>query len=181
MEMMDNEWDINLKPGVIWLTGLSGAGKTTIAIQLSAIFKTKQIIPILLDGDDIRQAFEQNGFDENSRKLHNKSIGKLASLLEMQGHIVVVALISPYADIRNHIRSICKNFIEVYVATDLEVCKQRDTKGLYKKAMIGEIKEFTGISAPYFKPENPEVIIDTSDTSLENCCAKIFSVYLKTK
>lgn len=176
---MEQDWSKKWKPCVIWLTGLSGAGKTTIANELAAIFKKKCIIPIILDGDDIRQSFEQNSFDETSRKLHNLSIGKLASNFESQGHLVIVALISPYAEIRNEIRGLCKNFIEVYVSTDLEICKQRDSKGLYKKAMIGEIKEFTGISAPYYKPNNPEVIIDTTSKSGEICCEAILAVYYK--
>lgn len=165
---------VKLRPCVIFLTGLSGAGKTTIAKALQEKFKRKGVIPVLLDGDDIRKAIHQTGFDEESRKKHNLNVGYMASMLESQGSVVIVSLISPYADVRNEIRALCKKFIEVYVATDIEVCKQRDPKGLYAKAIAGEIKNFTGISAPYYPPQNPEVILDTNNTSLKDCVGKVF-------
>jgi adenylylsulfate kinase len=166
-------------PCVIFLTGLSGSGKTTIAKALIEKYKTKGVAPVLLDGDEIRKVIHQNGFDEASRKKHNLNVGYMASLLESQHKVVIVSLISPYADIRNEIRGMCKNFIEVYVATDIEVCKQRDTKGLYAKAIAGEIKDFTGISAPYYAPQNAEIILDTHTTSLQNCVTKIFKLATK--
>lgn len=98
----------------------------------------------------------------------------MASLLESQGTVVIVSLISPYKDTRNEIRSMCKKFIEVYVSTDINVCIQRDPKGLYAKAIAGEIKDFTGISAPYYAPDNAEVILDTATLSIEACTGKIF-------
>ena len=97
----------------------------------------------------------------------------MASLLEAQGNFVIVSLISPYDDTRNTIRGLCKNFKEVYVSTSLEVCMERDTKGLYAKALSGEIKEFTGISAPYYLPKNPEVNINTAALSVEESVNKI--------
>ncbi len=166
-------------PCVIFLTGLSGSGKTTIAKALIEKYKTKGVTPVLLDGDEIRKVIHQNGFDEASRKKHNLNVGYMASLLESQSKVVIVSLISPYADIRNEIRGMCKKFIEVYVATDIEVCKQRDPKGLYAKAIAGEIKDFTGISAPYYAPENAEIILDTHTTSLQNCVTKIFKLATK--
>jgi adenylylsulfate kinase len=166
-------------PCVIFLTGLSASGKTTIAKALIEKYKTKGVAPVLLDGDEIRKVIHQNGFDEASRKKHNLNVGFMASLLESQHKVVIVSLISPYADIRNEIRGMCKKFIEVYVATDIEVCKQRDPKGLYAKAIAGEIKDFTGISAPYYAPENAEVILDTHTTSLQNCVTKIFKLATK--
>jgi adenylylsulfate kinase len=166
-------------PCVIFLTGLSASGKTTIAKALIEKYKTKGVAPVLLDGDEIRKVIHQNGFDEASRKKHNLNVGFMASLLESQHKVVIVSLISPYADIRNEIRGMCKKFIEVYVATDIEVCKQRDPKGLYAKAIAGEIKDFTGISAPYYVPENAEVILDTHTTSLQNCVTKIFKLATK--
>lgn len=167
------------KPGVIWLTGLSASGKTTIAKLLMQQFKRRSVVPVMLDGDEIRHAIKQNGFDEDSRKKHNLNVGFISALFEKQDSIVIVSLISPYDDIRNEVRAMCKNFIEVYVSTKLEVCIQRDPKGLYKKAMTGEIKDFTGISAPYFPPTSPEIIIDTSTMSAHECSIKIFNYYKK--
>jgi adenylyl-sulfate kinase len=152
-------------PAVIWLTGLSGAGKTTIAVALQELLQHQGITPVLLDGDEIRKAIQLTSFDEESRKQHNLKVGEMASALEAENKIVIVALISPYADIRNIIRQQCKRFVEVYVATDINTCIERDPKGLYKKAISGEIKDFTGISAPYFPPEHPELIIDTTQQS----------------
>ena len=101
------------KPVVIFLTGLSGSGKTTIAKALVEKYKNKGVVPVLLDGDEIRKVIHQTGFDEESRKKHNLNVGYMASLLESQGNVVIVSLISPYIDTRNEIRNMCKNFIEV--------------------------------------------------------------------
>jgi adenylylsulfate kinase len=162
---MPNTSDIS--PCVIFLTGLSGAGKTTIAKALAEELKKKQLLPVLLDGDDVRTAIQLTAYDEAARKQHNRSVGALAALLEMQGHVVIVALIAPYREVRNEIRKSCRRFIEVYVSTGIEVCRQRDAKGLYKKALSGEIKEFTGISAPYEAPVTAEVITDTAVHSVQ--------------
>jgi len=162
------------KPAVVFLTGLSGSGKTTIARALVEKYKKKGVVPVLLDGDEIRKVIHQNGFDEESRKKHNLNVGYMASLLESQGNVVIVSLISPYADIRNEIRSMCSKFIEVHVSTDIKVCIERDPKGLYAKAISGEIKDFTGISAPYYAPENPEVLLDTAVLTIRDCTDKIF-------
>ncbi len=161
-------------PAVIFLTGLSGSGKTTIAKALVEKYKKKGVIPVLLDGDEIRKVIHQTGFDEESRKKHNLNVGYMASLLESQGNVVIVSLISPYIDIRNEIRTMCKKFVEVHVCTDIKVCIQRDPKGLYARAIAGEIKDFTGISAPYYAPENPEVLLDAGVLSIATCTDKIF-------
>lgn len=167
------------KPAVIFLTGLSGSGKTTIARELMNKLRTKGIVPVMLDGDEIRNIIKQTGFDETSRKNHNLNVGYMASLLEAQGNFVIVSLISPYEDIRNQIRGMCRNFKEVYVSTDLETCKQRDPKGLYAKAIKGEIKEFTGISAPYYPPKHPEVDVNTSQKSVRECVDTILKALKK--
>ncbi len=166
----------NAKPAVIFLTGLSGSGKTTIAKAVMKKLQEKGVVPVLLDGDEIRNVIKQTGFDELSRKNHNLNVGYMASLLEAQGNFVIVSLISPYADTRNTIRGMCKNFKEVYVSTDIKICIERDTKGLYEKAIKGEIKDFTGISAPYFPPEDPEVNIDAAKLSVQESVNKIFNV-----
>jgi adenylylsulfate kinase len=164
------------QPCVVFLTGLSGAGKTTIANKLVEKLKEKKITPVLLDGDEIRKAIQVTGFDEASRKKHNLSTGTLASLLEAQGHIVITALIAPYEDVRQEIRKLCNCFYEIYISTDITVCIQRDPKGLYQKAISGEIKDFTGISAPYETPQNPELVLDTALLSVDECASKIIAV-----
>lgn len=169
----------NARPAVIWLTGLSGSGKTTIANCLAKELQEKFVKPILLDGDEVRNLFKQHGFDEDARKNHNLNIGYMASLLEKQGNIVIVSLISPYGETRDAVRNICSNFIEVYVATGLDICIQRDPKGLYKRALAGEIKEFTGISAPYHAPLSPEITIDTARMTPVECSEKILSYLSK--
>lgn len=173
-EMWGRLTGFKTKPAVIFLTGLSGSGKTTIAKALVEKYKKKGVVPVLLDGDEIRKVIHQTGFDEESRKKHNLNVGYMASLLESQGTVVIVSLISPYKDTRNEIRTMCKKFIEVYVSTDINVCIERDPKGLYAKAIAGEIKDFTGISAPYYAPDNPEILLDTSVLSIEACTDKIF-------
>jgi adenylylsulfate kinase len=166
------------KSCVVFLTGLSGAGKTTIAEKLVSLLKAENSKPILLDGDDIRNALQITAFDEEARRKYNLSVGALASLFESQGHIVIVALIAPYADVRNQIKSRCQNFYEVYISTNVTVCMQRDPKGLYKKAVSGEIKNFTGVSAPYYAPENPALTIDTVNTSPDECARMIFNLLM---
>jgi adenylylsulfate kinase len=168
-----------MKSVVIWITGLSGAGKTTIARNIIQELRLQNLNPITLDGDNMRFILQQQGYDENSRKEYNYIIGRLAASLEADGHIVVVALISPYREIRDNIRQLCKNFCEVYVSTDLETCKQRDPKGLYKKALAGEIENFTGITAPYEPPLNPEVELNTTKLS-EKECTQTLITYLNS-
>lgn len=165
---------MSYKPAVIFFTGLSGSGKTTIARSLVTKYKNVGINAILLDGDDVRKFTGQSGFDESSRKMHNLQVGSMAALLESQGHVVIVSLISPYPETRKKIRKMCKNMIEVYVSTDLDQCIKRDPKGLYAKALIGEIKDFTGISSPYYPPEDPEVVIDTELLCIQESTDIIF-------
>lgn len=169
----------DVKPSVIWLTGLSGSGKTTIANKLTELLKERSIVPVILDGDEIRHAIKLQGFDEDSRKKHNLNVGYIASLFEKQGNIVIVSLISPYDDTRNEIRKMCSNFIEVYVSTKLDVCIERDPKGLYKKAQSGELKDFTGVSAPYYPPLNPEIILDTNNLSVDESATLIIDFFKK--
>ncbi len=166
---MGDKTAARIQPAVVWLTGLSGAGKTTIAHALAGQLQQENIRPVLLDGDEIRHRIKLTGFDEQSRKQHNLTVGYIASLFEQQGHIVIVSLISPYDDVRNEIRHMCRNFIEVYLSASLDVCIARDPKGLYQKALAGEIKDFTGISAPYYAPENPEIVLDTATENLSDC------------
>lgn len=168
------------KTAVIWLTGLSGAGKTTISKDLIQRFKNDGINTVYLDGDEIRNIIPNIGFDEDSRKKHNMTIGRLASMIEKQGNVVIVALISPYRDVRDTIRKECNNFIEVYVSTTFETCKNRDVKGLYAKAISGEIQNFTGLTSPYNSPLSPEIVIDTESKDISSCSKEIYNFYKKS-
>lgn len=161
---------------VLLLTGLSGAGKTTIAKALQQTLAEKSLTSVLLDGDEIRNIIQLHAFDEASRKEHNLRVAKMASLFEAQGNIVIISLIAPYADVRLQMRKLCKNFFEIYLSADIQTCMERDPKGLYKKALSGEIKDFTGISAPYDAPQNPELNLDTSVLTVDECVQKVWSL-----
>jgi len=154
-------------PSVIWLTGLSGSGKSTIAEGIIEYLSKNGTRVEHLDGDVMRKIFPQTGFSKEERDQHIRRVGYLAAMLEKHDVTVVASFISPYREARDFVRSLCRNFIEIYVSTPLEVCEQRDPKGLYAKARRGEIKEFTGIDDPYEAPENPELIIDTTDQTIE--------------
>lgn len=175
-EVWKRKFDRQPKPAVIWLTGLSGSGKTTIADKLVAALHEKSIKSVKLDGDEIRNAIKLHGFDEDSRKKHNLNVGYIASLFEKQGNIVIVSLISPYRDVRDEVRTMCQRFLEVYLSTDLDTCIARDPKGLYQKAIAGEIKDFTGISAPYEAPLNPELNINTATLDVDKSVSKIMAL-----
>jgi len=164
-------------PCVIWLTGLSAAGKTTIAATLSERLGILGHKVEHLDGDLVRKLFPGTGFTREERDRHIKRIGYLAAMLEKHEVLVVASFISPYREARAFVRSQCKNFIEVYVSTPLVECEKRDPKGLYKKARKGEILNFTGISDPYEPPEHPEIEIDTTGISVEEAVNHIL-VYL---
>jgi len=159
------------RTSLIWMTGLSGAGKTTMAKALVEKLQSQGHSAMVLDGDEIRDIFKNNGFDKEARVKHNQDVGKMAVYLQSQGIIPIVSLISPYAEARDYVRGISKDFTEVYVSTSINECERRDVKGLYKKVRNGEIKDFTGIhdSAPYEAPKNPEITIDTESLSIDDC------------
>jgi adenylylsulfate kinase len=168
---------------VIWLTGLSGSGKSTIAVELEhALVENKQQAYIL-DGDNIRHGLNKNlGFSPEDRSENIRRIGEVAKLFVGANIITITAFISPYREDRDSARALANEgkFIEVYVKCPLDVCEQRDTKGLYKKARAGEVKKFTGISAPYEEPSNPEITIDSSKLSVEESTRAILN-YLEEK
>jgi adenylylsulfate kinase len=151
----------------LWFTGLSGSGKTTLARQVCLDLERAGFQVEYLDGDAIRSVFPNTGFSRVDRDAHIRRIGFLASRLEHHGVAVVVSLVSPYAESRAFARNLCRNFVEVYVSTPLEVCEARDVKGLYAKARRGEIRNFTGLDDPYERPEKPELDLDTSTLPLE--------------
>ena len=155
------------RPAVVWFTGLSGAGKRTISERVYEHLKKEGGKVEHLDGDRVREIFPKTGFSKEERNRHVKRVGFLASMLEKNGVTVLASFISPYRESREFVRNMCNNFVEVYVATPLEVCEQRDIKGLYAKARRGEITQFTGIDDPYEAPENPEITVDTSQQSVE--------------
>jgi len=161
----------------LWFTGLSGSGKSSIARETENLLYEKGIRTYVLDGDNIRHGLNSDlGFSPEDRNENIRRIGEVAKLFVDAGIIVMTAFISPYRQDRDRVRKILNEgeFIEIYVEADLETCEKRDPKGLYKKARLGEIKEFTGISAPYEKPENPELIINTSkETNVKENSKKI--------
>ncbi len=171
--------DRKFKPAVLWFTGLSGSGKSTIAEKLVADIEASGQEIEYLDGDRVREIFPQTGFTREERDLHIRRIGFIASLLEKHGVLVVASFVSPYREARDEVRRRCRHFIEVHVSTPLEECERRDVKGLYARARKGEISHFTGISDPYEPPENPEIELDTaSGISVEEACRQVVQ-YLK--
>ncbi len=154
-------------PAVVWFTGLSGSGKTTISRWLYDDLKRRGLRVEYLDGDTIRDLFPNTGFTKEDRDQHIRRVGYLASKLEQNGVFVVASFISPYCESRQFVRELCKNFIEVYVSTPIEVCEARDVKGLYARARRGEISNFTGVSDPYEPPVHPELMIDTQCVSVD--------------
>ena len=164
------------KGTIVWLTGLSGAGKTTVSIALeNALFQQKTLVTIL-DGDVVRSGLNQDlGFSAEDRKENIRRIGEVAQLLANQAFVVIVAFISPFRKDREWVRQSMDDdrFIEVFIDCPLTVCEERDTKGLYKKARKGEINDFTGISSPYEPPASPEIHIKTSEHSVEDCVGQI--------
>lgn len=161
----------------IWLTGLSGAGKSTIAQALAEVLREKGVQRLeLLDGDVVRQNLTKGlGFSKEDRDENIRRIGFVAHLLTRNGVIVIVSAISPYQEIRQEVSDRIGSFIEVYVNAPLEVCEQRDVKGLYKKARTGEIKQFTGISDPYNSPLTPTVECRTDQETIPESVQKIFA------
>jgi bifunctional enzyme CysN/CysC len=163
------------KGGVLWFTGLSGAGKSTLAVALEKRLFEKGYSVYVLDGDNVRHGLNANlGFSPEDRAENIRRVGEVAALFERAGLIAITSFISPYRSDRDRARAAAGDgFHEIYVKADLATCETRDPKGLYRKARAGEIKEFTGISAPYEAPENPELVIDTAATPLEECLAEL--------
>ena len=156
-----------IQPVVLWFTGLSGSGKSTLADWSARELTSRGFKVERLDGDTIRHIFPNTGFSRADRDTHIKRVGYLASKLEQNGVFVVASFVSPYRESRDFVRSLCQNFVEVHVSTPLEVCEQRDVKGLYARARRGEIANFTGINDPFETPMAPELVIDTSTVPLE--------------
>jgi adenylylsulfate kinase len=159
----------------LWFTGLSGAGKSTIAQLVGPELERRGILVDHLDGDVVRTHLSKGlGFSREDRDTNILRIGFVAKLLTRHGAGVIVAAISPYAETRDAVREmIGERFVEVYVATSLEECSRRDVKGLYAKAFAGEIKEFTGVSDPYEPPAHPEIVVETEGRAPEESAAHV--------
>ncbi|PTE74304.1 adenylyl-sulfate kinase [Staphylococcus devriesei] len=171
------------KSVVIWFTGLSGSGKSTVSVALEKALFEQGKHSYRLDGDNVRHGLNKNlGFSPEDRRENIRRIGEVSKLLVDAGTIAITAFISPYRQDRDDVRAILEEgeFIEVYTECSVEECEKRDPKGLYEKARSGEIKEFTGISAPYEAPNHPEITINTEQQSVEASVEHILN-YLKEK
>lgn len=172
---------VKQNPGcVVWLTGLSGAGKSTIAEALAPRLRAAGRKVEVLDGDVVRTHLSKGlGFSREDRDVNVARIAFVAHLLARNGVFVITAAISPFRATREAARQMIGDFVEIHVAPPLEACIKRDVKGLYAKAIAGEIKEFTGISDPYEEPLSPELRLDTSSMSLDEGVARIFATLRK--
>lgn len=167
---------------ILWFTGLSASGKSSIANSLAKELFDRGNQIFVLDGDNVRHGLNKDlGFDEQSRKENIRRIGEVSKLFVESGQIVLTAFISPYKEDRKLVRDFVEvdEFIEVYVKCSIEECERRDPKGLYKKARNDEIKNFTGISAPYEAPENPEIVVDSEKYSIEECTQQLIEFLAK--
>ena len=187
-----HRYNINLKeridqkghrPLVLWFYGLSGSGKSTLANLIEKRLFRKNVHTYSLDGDNIRHGINKNlGFSDEDRTENIRRIAEISKLFIDSGNVVIAAFITPLQDQREFLKEIIGHsfFIECFVDTSLEECEKRDVKGLYKKARAGEIKNFTGISAPFEKPESPDLIVKTENESIDNAVERILK-YLEPK
>lgn len=179
---MKDRWQVNrYQSCLLWFTGLSASGKSTIAHALDKKLHALKINSYVLDGDNIRHGLNKDlGLSPEDRKENIRRIGEVSKLFIDAGLIVITAFISPYRKDRANVRRLLgkSRFIEVFVKCSISECERRDPKGLYKKARAGEVKEFTGISAPYEEPRNPEIILKTDKMTAAECVETIFN-YLK--
>jgi len=164
------------RSAIIWFTGLSGSGKSTVANAVQDYLHQQGCQTFVLDGDNVRHGLCGDlGFSANDRQENIRRIGEVAKLFMEAGLIVLTAFISPYRVDRDHVRNMIQpaDFIEIYCDTPIDICETRDVKGLYKKARKGELAEFTGISSPYEAPTHPELILNTGNVSLDNCVRQV--------
>ncbi|KUF30145.1 MULTISPECIES: adenylyl-sulfate kinase [Lysinibacillus] len=164
---------------ILWFTGLSASGKSSVANAFARRLFARGNQAFVLDGDNVRHGLNKDlGFDEFGRKENIRRIGEVSKLFIESGQIVLTAFISPYREDRQVVRGLVDDgeFLEVYVKCSVETCEKRDPKGLYKKARNAEITNFTGISAPYEEPENPEIILNTEQHSIEECVEQLTKI-----
>ncbi len=173
----------NQKPAVLWFTGLSGSGKSTVANAVESLLFEKQRHSYILDGDNVRHGLNKGlGFSDEDRVENIRRIGEVSKLFADAGLIVLTAFISPFKADRDLVRALFEGgeFVEIYVEAPLDVCEERDPKGLYKKARAGEIKNFTGIGSRYEEPESPELVVNTANHSVEECAIQVVD-FLQSK
>ena len=176
VDRQDRERGLGQRGVTVWLTGLSGSGKSTVAVAAEGALVESGRHAYVLDGDNIRHGLNKNlGFSPEDRTENIRRIGEVSKLFTDAGMIVFTSFISPYRQDRDEVRALMADgdFVEVYVKASVEVCEERDPKGLYKKARAGEIPEFTGVSAPYEAPEKPELVLDTSDRTVEESVTEL--------
>ena len=165
---------------VIWLTGLPCSGKTTISKNLEKYFLRSKKKVQVLDGDILRKGINSDlGFSKKDRDENIRRVAYIAKILAENGINVIVAFVSPYEKMRSFARKVCPNFIEVYIECDIEECKKRDVKGMYKKALTGEIEDFTGVQDPYEIPKNPEILVNTKKENIKQGVDKIIEYFEK--
>lgn len=176
----DKEALLKQKGLVVWMVGLSGSGKSTLAKALEEELYKRKHYSILLDGDNLRSGVNNNlGFSDKERLENVRRAAEIAKLYAYNGTIVICSLISPTENIRNMTRNIIgEKYFELFIHAPLEVCEERDVKGLYKKARNGEIPEFTGITSPFEEPENPDLVVSTVDNTIEEATSNILDVVL---
>ncbi len=164
------------KSAILWFTGLSGAGKSTLATAVESRLHQLNCRTFVIDGDNVRHGLCGDlGFSPADRTENIRRVGEVAKLFTEAGVIALTAFISPFRADRDRVRTLVADgdFFEIYCKADLEVCEQRDVKGLYQKARAGQILEFTGISSPYEAPEHPELVVETGVNSLESCVEQV--------
>ncbi|MBP3566456.1 MAG: adenylyl-sulfate kinase [Paraprevotella sp.] len=184
MSRKDKETLLGQRGVMIWFTGLSGSGKSTVAMGVERELHKRGILCRILDGDNIRSGINKNlGFSDEDRRENIRRIAEVGKLFVDTGIVTLAAFISPTDESRSMASEIIgeEDFKEVYVSTPLEVCEQRDVKGLYARARKGEIKDFTGVSAPFEEPSSPALSIDTSVLSLEESVNKVLELILNNK
>ncbi|MEJ6748739.1 MAG: adenylyl-sulfate kinase [Flavobacteriales bacterium] len=181
LQREDKEAFLNQRSMVIWMTGLSGSGKTTVAKGVERYLHSQGVLNQLLDGDNIRVGISNNlTFSSEDRGENIRRIAEVSKLFMNCGIVTLNCFVSPTKKVRQVAKDIIgeKNFVEVYINASISTCEKRDVKGLYKKARKGEIKDFTGISAPFEAPENPELEINTSELSIEESVQKVLDYIL---
>ena len=181
LQRKDKEDLLNQNSKVVWMTGLSGSGKTTIAKKVERYLHSKKILNQLLDGDNIRVGISNNLSFSNNHRLENiRRIAEVSKLFLNCGIVTLNCFVSPTIEMRKIAKNIIgeDDFIEIYIEASVEICEKRDVKGLYKKAREGKIKDFTGINSPFEVPENPALIINTSKLSIEKSVQKVLDYIL---
>ena len=180
LQRKDKELLLNQKGLVVWMTGLSGSGKTTIAVALEKMLAEKGVLTQVLDGDNIRSGINNNlSFSEEDRKENIRRISEVSKLFVNCGIVTLNCFVSPTKDIRQQAKDILDDdMVEVFVNTPFEECEKRDVKGLYAKARAGEIKNFTGLDAPFEAPENPFLDVKTVGRPVEDCAKQIYDAVL---